>query len=102
MDIILERAGTEKKGVLFRLLQYSLFEESISDQNRMGEDGLFAYPWFEDYFTEEEREAYLNWPKGSSPCIYSTIRPAGCPHPASGRVKYNKRSELLYFFYILK
>lgn len=59
MKILLERVEQSKKDVLFRLLQYSLFEESIHDKNSMGEDALFSYPWFENYFSEEDREAYF-------------------------------------------
>lgn len=59
MEITLERVEASKKEVLYRLLQYSLFEESLSDQNDMNEDALFEYPWFENYFTEEDREAYF-------------------------------------------
>lgn len=59
MEIFLERVEPEKKDILFRLLQYSLFEESISDGNEMTEEALFSYPWFDAYFTEEEREAYF-------------------------------------------
>lgn len=59
MDIILEKVEECKKDVLYRLLQYSLFEESLNDQNDMDEDALFEYPWFESYFTEEERDAYF-------------------------------------------
>lgn len=47
MDIILEKVEECKKDALYRLLQYSLFEESLSDQNDMNEDALFEYPWFE-------------------------------------------------------
>jgi len=57
MDIVLEKVEECKKDVLYRLLQYSLFEESLSDQNDMNEDALFEYPWFENYFTEEGRDA---------------------------------------------
>lgn len=59
MKIVLERAGKESRDTLFRLLQYSLFEESLTDQNEMNDDALFDYPWFDAYFTEPEREAYL-------------------------------------------
>lgn len=59
MDIVLETVSMYKKDTLFRLLQYSLFEESISDGNDMNDEALFEYPWFEHYFTEEGREAYL-------------------------------------------
>lgn len=44
MDITLEKVEESKKNVLYRLLQYSLFEESLSDQNDMNEDALFEYP----------------------------------------------------------
>ncbi len=37
----------------------SKFEESRSDGNDMNGEALFEYPWFEHYFTEEGREAYL-------------------------------------------
>ena len=59
MDITLEKVEACKKDVLFRLLQYSLFEESLGDQSDMNEDALFDYPWFENYFTEVDREAYF-------------------------------------------
>ncbi len=59
MEIKLEEVKADKKEVLFRLLQYSLYEESLGDQSDLNEDALFDYPWFERYFTEEEREAYF-------------------------------------------
>lgn len=65
MDIIFERAEPDKKDVLFRLLQYSLYEESMSDQNEINEDALFEYPWFDRYFTEIGREAYFIREKGT-------------------------------------
>ena len=40
MAIILEKVEESKRAVLYRLLQYSLFEESLSDQNDMDEDGI--------------------------------------------------------------
>ena len=45
MNIVLARAEEAQKDILYRLLQYSLFEESIHDQNEMTEAALFAYPW---------------------------------------------------------
>lgn len=59
MDIRLQRVPFEKRDALFRLLQYSLFEESITDFNEPGDDAIFEYPWFDAYFTEPEREAYF-------------------------------------------
>ena len=65
MEIVLCRAMPEKRDVLFRLLQYSLFEESLTDFNEMNDDALFDYPWFDAYFTDAEREAYFIRENGS-------------------------------------
>lgn len=59
MEIKLTRVHEKEKQVLFRMLQYSLFEESISDQNEMNQEALFEYEWFEHYFTDDDREAYF-------------------------------------------
>ena len=59
MQIWLDRAGPADRELLYRLLQYSLYEESAHDGNVMGPDGLFEYPWFDLYFTDPDREAYL-------------------------------------------
>ena len=59
MEIALERVIQEKRSTLFRLLQYSLFEESLTDLGEMNDDALFDYPWFNAYFTEPQREAYF-------------------------------------------
>ena len=55
----LERVGLEDKDILFRLLQYSLFEESITDLNEMNNDAIFEYKWFDNYFQDDNREAYF-------------------------------------------
>ena len=55
----LHKVTVDDKDVLFRLLQYSLFEESATDGNQMGQNGLFEYRWFDAYFTEPAREAFL-------------------------------------------
>lgn len=57
--VVLERAGESSRELLFRLLQYSLYEESGTDGNKMNENGLFDYPWFDAYFSEPGREAWL-------------------------------------------
>ncbi|MBQ4609922.1 MAG: GNAT family N-acetyltransferase [Clostridia bacterium] len=59
MAIILKRVEDKQRDLLFRLLQYSLFEESLTDGNEMDEQGWFAYPQFDAYFTESGYEAYL-------------------------------------------
>lgn len=62
MEIRLESVKKEEKEILYRLLQYSLYEESGTDLNEMGEDGLFEYRWFDCYFEQQdamERDAYF-------------------------------------------
>ena len=61
MELYLEKAEKHKKDCLFRLLQYSLYEESLTDGNDLNEEALYAYPWFESYFTKEAevRDAYF-------------------------------------------
>lgn len=59
MIIRLDPVRPEEKDTLFRLLQYSLFEESATDGNEMNGDGLYDYPWFPLYFTDDDRWAYL-------------------------------------------
>ena len=59
MNIKLDRVKLNEKKILYRLLQYSLFEESLTDGNEMNEEAVFDYRWFDDYFVEEVREAYF-------------------------------------------
>lgn len=55
----LERVKIEDKDILYRLLQYSLFEESLTDLNEMNSEAIFEYKWFDNYFKDENREAYF-------------------------------------------
>ena len=59
IDFYLERVSFEDKEVLYRLLQYSLFEESETDLNEMNSDGIFEYHYFDSYFQSEERYAFF-------------------------------------------
>ena len=55
----LDRVKVEDKDILYRLLQYSLFEESLTDLNEMNEEAIFEYKWFDSYFQDNDREAYI-------------------------------------------
>ena len=59
MNICLEKAKEENKNVLYRLLEYSLFEESLYDGNEMNDDAIFEYKYFNSYFTDDDRDAYF-------------------------------------------
>lgn len=55
----IERVKIEDKEILYRLLQYSLFEESLTDLNEMNDEAIYEYKWFDSYFQENNREAYF-------------------------------------------
>ena len=59
MNLILEKVTNDKKDVLYRLLQYSLFEESLNDGNEMNDEGIFEYKYFDNYFTDDDRDAFF-------------------------------------------
>ena len=59
MNIFLEKVKEENKDILFRLLQYSLYEESANGLNEMNEDAIFEYEYFNSYFTDDDRDAYF-------------------------------------------
>lgn len=59
MNYYLDRVKVEDKDILYRLLQYSLFEESANDLNEPNDRGEFVYRHFEDYFTDDTRDAFL-------------------------------------------
>ena len=58
MNLILDKVTKEEKDVLYRLLQYSLFEESLNDGNEMNDEGIFEYKYFDNYFIDNDRDAY--------------------------------------------
>ena len=41
IQFYLEKVDVKDKNILYRLLQYSLFEESENDLNEMNDDGIF-------------------------------------------------------------
>lgn len=59
MEIYLDRVKNHKKDTLYRLLEYSLFEESFNDGNEMNDDAIFEYKYFDKYFTDKDRDAFF-------------------------------------------
>ena len=59
MNTYLDKVTIENKEILYRLLQYSLFEESETDLNEMNATAEYEYKYFDDYFTDKTREAYF-------------------------------------------
>lgn len=65
MDFYLEDVNSNDRDILYRLLQYSLFEESANDLNEMNDSAVFEYKYFDRYFTDSDRDAYFIREKGS-------------------------------------
>lgn len=59
MEIFLEKVKRAEKDTLYRLLEYSLFEESLNDGNEMNNEAIFEYKYFDNYFTDDDREAFF-------------------------------------------
>ena len=59
MNIYLDKVDKSNKEILFRLLEYSLYEESINDGNEMNSDAIFEYEYFDKYFTDNDRDAFF-------------------------------------------
>ncbi len=59
MEYYLDRVNLENKDTLYRLLQYSLFEESLNDGNEMNENAIFEYEYFDSYFCDNDRDAFF-------------------------------------------
>lgn len=66
MEIFLSEVKKEEKEILYRLLQYSLFEESEYDLNEMNEEAIFEYKYFDSYFVDEDRYACFIREKGTN------------------------------------
>ena len=59
MDVRLDKVLLEEKDILYRLLQFALYDGSLYNTNKIGEDGLFPYKWFDNYFTDDDRDAFF-------------------------------------------
>lgn len=59
MDIELRKVEKDKKDILYRLLEYSLFEESLNDGNEMNDEAIFEYKYFDRYFIDKDRYAFF-------------------------------------------
>ena len=59
LNFYLEKVDVKNKDILYKLLQYSLFEESETDLNEMNSNAEFDYKYFDKYFTDNDRFAYF-------------------------------------------
>ena len=59
MEYQLEKVTLDKKEILYNLLQFALYDGSQYIKNELNEKGMFNYTWFDNYFTDLDREAYF-------------------------------------------
>jgi predicted acetyltransferase len=59
MDYEIIKVERKDKDKLYRLLQYALYDGSQYIDNEIDEDCLFEYGWFDNYFTDDDRDAYF-------------------------------------------
>ena len=59
MNIELQRVTIAEKSILQNLVHLCMHDYSEFDHFEIGSDGMFTYRWFEAYFQEKERHAYL-------------------------------------------
>lgn len=59
MNYKIERVKLEEKEILYNLLQFALYDGSKYIENKISRDGLFDYKWFDNYFTDDNRDVYF-------------------------------------------
>lgn len=59
MEIELQKVSDSEKGILANLLQLCMHDYTELEPFEIGSDGRFHYRWFDAYFEEECRYAYL-------------------------------------------
>jgi len=59
MEYFLENVESSKKDILYRLLEYALYELSEHNFNEMNQEAIFEYKYFDAYFTSNNRDAFF-------------------------------------------
>ena len=59
MDIKLEKVTSEEKAILYNLLQFAIYDASQYVDIDLNESEFFDYNWFENYFIDDDRDAYF-------------------------------------------
>lgn len=59
MNIKLEKVTSEEKAILYNLLQFAIYDASQYVDIDLNESGIFDYDWFENYFIDNDRDAYF-------------------------------------------
>lgn len=59
MDYKLEKVKVEEKDILYNLLQFALYDGSQYTGIKINDKGVFDYRWFDNYFTDSNRDVYF-------------------------------------------
>ena len=59
MNVKLVQVKADEKDILYRLLQFALYDGSFYINNELNEYGIFEYKYFDDYFTDSTRDKYF-------------------------------------------
>lgn len=59
MNIEIVKVLEKDKDVLWKLLQFALYDGSFYIDNKINEKGIFEYKWFDNYFIDKDRFAYF-------------------------------------------
>ncbi len=59
MEYKITKVESKNKDLLYKLLQFALYDGSKYIENKINNNGKFEYKWFDNYFTDEDRSSYI-------------------------------------------
>ena len=59
MNYEIVSVNMKDKEKLYQLLQYALYDGSQYIDNDINEECIFEYRWFDNYFTDDDKNAYI-------------------------------------------
>ena len=59
MNIQLKKVKDSEKDILYRLLQFALYDGSLYIDNKINNNAIFDYPYFDAYFSDSTRDKYF-------------------------------------------
>lgn len=59
MNYYIEKVKKNDASILFRLLQFALYDGSQYIDNEITNEGIYEYKWFDNYFSDNDRDAFF-------------------------------------------
>lgn len=59
MKYTLKEITAKEKDILYKLLQFALYDSTKYNPSKLNSKGEYDYKWFNSYFMEETRKSYL-------------------------------------------